>query len=64
LSVDSRDKRMSMINIGSIDLMMGNPVNGVSATDRAMLLHLYAGISLSSLTVTSFYYTMLLAGGH
>jgi len=64
MAVDSRDKRMSMINIGACDLMMGNPVNGVSATDRAMLLNLYGGITLSSAgSFVPYYYLVLLTGG-
>ena len=47
MSLDTRDKRMSMIGFGeSYSAMMQDPTGTVGAPARAMLLELYSGFSL------------------
>lgn len=47
MSVDTRNKRMSLIGIGSpVPSVLPNPDGTIGATDRAHLLWLYAGIVL------------------
>lgn len=58
--VNTRDRRMAMMNMGSISLVMANPLVGSSAQDRAMLLHLYPFIYPQA----SLFYLMMMAGGH
>lgn len=48
MAVDTRDKRFSMIGfMADTPWIMANPDGTIGAGDRAMLLNLYAGISLS-----------------
>jgi hypothetical protein len=47
MSIDSRDKRMSMIGFGSpVPRVLPSPTGAFDAAGRAMLLYLYYGISL------------------
>ena len=47
MAIDSRNKRFSMINfLADLPWALPNPDGTIGATDRAMLLNLYAGISL------------------
>ena len=47
MAVDTRDKRMSMIGLGSpVPSVLPNPDGAIGAADRAQLLWLYSGISL------------------
>lgn len=47
MAVDTATKRYSMINFSTGDQQFPVPVNGVAADDRAHLLALYSGISLT-----------------
>lgn len=54
MSVDTRDKRFSMIGITSPILReQQNPAGAIGTAARAMLLFLYAGIALAPPTVAS-----------
>lgn len=57
--VNTRDRMMAMMNIGSISLVMENPVVSSSEQSRAMLLHLYPFIYLQS----GNFYQMMMSGG-
>lgn len=47
MAVDSRDKRMSMIGLGSpVPRILPNPAGAFADAGRAMLLYLYYGIAL------------------
>jgi hypothetical protein len=48
MAADTRNKRFSMVGLGlPLGFPVANPATGVSASDRLMLLFLYAGIGLS-----------------
>lgn len=48
LSVDTRNKRMSLIGFSSpVPTVLPNPDGTIASADRAMLLWLYHGIALS-----------------
>ena len=46
MAIDTRAKRVSMINFGEGDQILFDPDNVVGAGDRAHMLGLYSGISL------------------
>jgi hypothetical protein len=47
MSLDSRDKRMSMVGVMKPNVrLLKNPSGAVDATSRAMLIFLYSGIGL------------------
>ena len=46
MAVDNAIKRYSVIGFDTPDEMMGPPDSSISCPDKAMMLHLYAGISL------------------
>ena len=49
MAVDTREKRFSMMNLGTVGQMPGfTPDSSVDADDRAHLLDLYNGIALSA----------------
>jgi len=48
MAIDTREKRMSMINFGEIDLTLFESDGAIDADDRAHLLGLYSGIALAA----------------
>jgi len=49
VAVDSRDKRFSMVGLGSpVPSVFPDPDNTISVYDRAQYLWLYAGLDISS----------------
>lgn len=55
MSVDSRDKRMSLIGFGlPILVVLPNPDGTIGTQDRAMLLWLYHGIALEAAEVAEY----------
>ena len=51
MAVDSRDKRMSMVALGSpVPAVLPNPDSTIGTQDRAMLAWLYHGLALSAPT--------------
>jgi len=50
MSVDTRDKRMSLMGFGEpVPFVMANPDGTVSVYDRAQLLWLYAGLNITTI---------------
>lgn len=49
MAIDTRDKRFSMMGFGApTPRVLPNPAGTFNAADRAMLLYLYHGLTLSS----------------
>ena len=49
MAVDSRDKRMSMVTLGSpVPMLLPNPDGTIGDSDRAMFMYLYHGIALTA----------------
>jgi len=57
MAIDSRAKRLSMLSFGGADLLPDPDTSGLSASERATLLGLYAGITIS-LGTTAYTTTM------
>lgn len=51
MAVDTRQKRMSMINFSEGDQVLFEADGAVDADDRSHLLGLYSGIALTSVTL-------------
>ena len=50
MSIDTAEKRFSMMGLGNPVLKLVVPSGSVDASERATFLDLYAGIALSSVT--------------
>lgn len=51
MAVDSKDKRLSMLNFGDGGVLLPDSDGSIDVEDRAFLLGLYVGISLGAIAV-------------
>lgn len=62
MAADTRDKRFSLIGLGSpVPSMLPDPDGTIAAADRAMLLWLYHGIAVAEEQVAAAYLLTLYA---